>query len=120
MLPAICEELAFRGFILSGLRHVGHRWTAIVISSVFFGAAHAIFQQSLLACLVGMVLGYIVIQSGSLLPAVLFHVVHNSLGLLVQDFLPSAVGRYAWLHWCWPIYRTDGQLVSVASHRSAA
>ena len=25
--PAICEELAFRGFILSGLRHMGHKWS---------------------------------------------------------------------------------------------
>ena len=49
VLPAVCEELAFRGFILSGLRRVGHKWTAIVISSIFFAATHAIFQQSLVA-----------------------------------------------------------------------
>jgi hypothetical protein len=34
--PAICEELAFRGFILSGLRRIGHKWGAIVLTSVFF------------------------------------------------------------------------------------
>jgi len=35
------RELAFRGFILSGLRHVGHKWAAILASSIFFGAAMA-------------------------------------------------------------------------------
>ena len=40
--PAICEELAFRGFILSGLRRMGHKWGAIVLTSVFFGLAHGI------------------------------------------------------------------------------
>ena len=32
LLPAICEELAFRGFILSGLRHMGHKWGAIALT----------------------------------------------------------------------------------------
>ena len=53
VVPAVCEELAFRGFILSGFRHLGHRWRAIVLSAIFFGLTHGILQQSLLACLVG-------------------------------------------------------------------
>src|SRR5690242_15710501 len=40
ILPAICEELAFRGFILSGLRHLGSKRWAIGLSAVFFGMAH--------------------------------------------------------------------------------
>ena len=74
---------------------MGHKWTAIVISSVFFGAAHAIFQQSLIACLVGMVIGFIAIQTGSLLPGVLFHIIHNSMALLVQQFAPATARRAA-------------------------
>ena len=38
VLPAVCEELAFRGFILSGFRQLGHKWTAIIGTSIFFGA----------------------------------------------------------------------------------
>ena len=47
VLPAICEELAFRGFILSGLRHIGHKWWAIVLSAVFFGMSHGMLQPPL-------------------------------------------------------------------------
>jgi len=109
-LPAICEELAFRGFILSGLRHMGHKWTAIIISSVFFGAAHAIFQQSLIACLMGMIIGFIAVQTGSLLPGVLFHIIHNSMALLVQQFAPALRTEHAWLGWLMHDASDEGSL----------
>jgi sodium transport system permease protein len=82
VLPALCEEVAFRGFILSGLRHLGHKWWAIVLSAVFFGVAHGILQQSILATLLGVVLGYLAVQSGSLFPCIIFHMTHNGLLLL--------------------------------------
>lgn len=81
--PAICEELAFRGFILSGLRRIGHKWTAIVLCSVIFGVAHGLLQQSLAATIVGIVIGYIAVKTNSLLPAMAYHLVHNSLGVLL-------------------------------------
>ncbi len=86
--PAICEELAFRGFMLSGFRHVGHKWRAIVYSALFFGMTHAIFQQSIIACLVGVVIGYIAVQTGSIFPAMLYHLIHNMLGV-VSGMIPS-------------------------------
>ena len=106
VLPAICEELAFRGFILSGLRRMGHKWTAIVISSLFFGATHAIFQQSLIAFLVGVVIGFVAVQTGSLLPGVLFHMTHNSLGLLTKEITPALADKGHWLHW---LMRADSE-----------
>jgi sodium transport system permease protein len=82
LTPAICEELAFRGFILSGLRRMGHKWAAIVLCSVLFGLAHSVLQQSLSACLVGIVIGYIAVKTGSLLPATMYHLFHNGLSLV--------------------------------------
>jgi len=88
VVPAVCEEFAFRGFILSGLRHSGKKWRAIVIAAIFFGLAHFIFQQSLVATMVGVVIGYIAVQSGNLLPCIAFHVVHNSLLVAVSRVAP--------------------------------
>jgi sodium transport system permease protein len=82
LVPAICEELAFRGFILSGLRRMGHKWRAIAVASVLFGLSHAVIQQSLIATLVGLVIGCIAVQTGSLLPAIIFHAVHNAIAVL--------------------------------------
>ena len=99
VVPAICEELAFRGFILSGLRHMGHKWTAIVLSSIFFGVAHGLLQQSLAAIAVGVVIGYVVVQSGSLLPGVLFHLTHNALLILAGRITPELVANHPVLGW---------------------
>ncbi len=92
LTPAICEELAFRGFILSGLRHIGHKWWAIVISSVFFGILHGVLQQSIVASTVGLVIGYLAVQSGSIFPCMLFHLVHNSLTVVSAVLSPEELG----------------------------
>ena len=94
LTPAICEELAFRGFILSGLRRMGHKWGAIVLTSVFFGLAHGILQQSLAACVVGIVIGYVAVKTGSLWPGVLYHFVHNSLSVLLARITPDLLESY--------------------------
>jgi sodium transport system permease protein len=80
--PAICEELAFRGFILSGFSRSKRVWLAIGLSSVMFGLMHMIPQQVFNASLLGLVLGLIAVRSGSLLPCVLFHFTWNSLAVL--------------------------------------
>ena len=91
LVPAVCEELAFRGFILSGFRHLGHKWRAIVFSALLFGLTHGILQQSLIACLLGVLLGYLAVQSGSILPCMVFHVVHNTLALANSRITPEMI-----------------------------
>jgi sodium transport system permease protein len=93
LLPAICEELTFRGFILSGFRHLGHKWWAIVASSLLFGVAHPLLQQSLVTCVVGLVIAFIAVQTGSILPGMLFHFTHNALLLVVAHYHDNPAAR---------------------------
>jgi sodium transport system permease protein len=79
LLPAVCEELAFRGFILTGLRRRLRPWTAIGLSSFLFALYHMNVFQFLPTFLLGGVLALLTVRSGSILPAVLFHLLHNSL-----------------------------------------
>jgi sodium transport system permease protein len=90
VMAPVCEELAFRGFLLSGLRRLGHKWWAIALSAAAFGAVHMFLQQQLIAAGVGLVIGYLAVQTGSLLPCILFHALHNGLQLAVPK-LASAV-----------------------------
>jgi len=92
--PAICEELAFRGFILSGLRHLGHKWGAIVLASVFFGLTHFMLQQSIAACVVGIVIGYVAVKTGSIFPGMLYHCVHNGSSVLLTRVTPDLLESY--------------------------
>ncbi|HID76370.1 MAG TPA: CPBP family intramembrane metalloprotease [Planctomycetaceae bacterium] len=105
LMPAVCEELAFRGFILSGLRHLGHKWRAIIYSALFFGLSHALLQQSILATLLGVLLGYVVVQTGSLWPGVALHGVHNILVVAAGMLLPGWLERWPVLGWA--IVRVD-------------
>lgn len=77
--PAICEELAFRGFILSGLARGGRLAIAVGISSMMFGIIHMIPQQAFNATLLGLVLGLLAIYSRSLFPAMAFHFCNNAI-----------------------------------------
>jgi sodium transport system permease protein len=97
VLPAVCEELAFRGFILSGFRRLGRKWQAIVFSSLIFGFAHGVLQQSLIASLLGLLLGYLAIHSGSILPGILFHAVHNALAVSVGQVTAEMIED-------WPLF----------------
>ncbi len=79
--PGICEELAFRGFILSGFARSTRPGMAIALSAFAFGITHVIPQQVFNATLLGLVLGLLAIRSGSLLPGVVFHIAYNSIEL---------------------------------------
>lgn len=82
--PAICEELAFRGFILTGWQKSYRNWAAIVVSSFAFGIIHMIPQQVFNAILLGLVIGLLAVRSGSLLPGVLFHFLFNATQVMLS------------------------------------
>ncbi len=96
IVPAICEEITFRGFILSGFQSFRGRWTAIFLSAAFFGITHGILQQSIMAALTGIVLGIISIQTRSLFPCIAYHATHNALPVLLSC-IPATATHGSWL-----------------------
>jgi sodium transport system permease protein len=99
-MPAICEELAFRGFILSGLRKLGHPKRAILLSALFFGLSHGLaIQQQIAAAILGCVIGYLAIQSGSIFPGMAFHVTHNGIVLVAVSWLHERIQVHK--EWSW-------------------
>jgi len=78
--PAVCEELLFRGVILSGLRRYGY-WPAIVISSLLFALAHASIYRLLPTFCLGLLLGYIVVKTGSIYCSMLLHALNNGVAV---------------------------------------
>ncbi|MEZ6089072.1 MAG: type II CAAX endopeptidase family protein [Pirellulaceae bacterium] len=83
LIPAVCEELAFRGFIFGGLarNHGGLR--AVLVTALMFGFSHAVFQQSVTATAMGCVIGWIALRTGSVLPGIVLHVTNNALTLAI-------------------------------------
>ncbi|MEE2826752.1 MAG: ABC transporter permease subunit/CPBP intramembrane protease [Planctomycetota bacterium] len=99
--PAILEELAFRGFILSGMQSIRSNFKAIILTSILFGVAHAVFQQSIVTFFVGCVLGFIAVRTGSIFPCIAYHAVHNSVFAFITCNGPSLLdGPFGWLFSC--------------------
>lgn len=103
MLPAICEEVAFRGFILSGLEDRRRTRSAIFLSALMFGFLHvlmSLFQQLFNAALLGVVLGLLAVRSRSLLPGIVFHFLNNTFAITQSTWIGSlqAMGIASWLY----------------------
>ncbi|WP_171186497.1 ABC transporter permease subunit/CPBP intramembrane protease [Alienimonas chondri] len=98
--PALCEEIAFRGFLLSGFSRAGRPWLAIGLSSVAFGVVHLVPQQVFAATLAGLILGTLAWKGRSLWPCVLFHVIFNGQQALLGRAEQGDLGPVgdAWLH----------------------
>jgi len=87
VLPAIGEELLFRGTIQQYL----HKWThsshwAIWITAFIFSAIHFQISGFVPRLLIGAYLGYLFYWSGSLWLPIIAHFLHNSWSI-VSDFI---------------------------------
>ncbi len=86
-MPALFEELVFRGIIMQPLRRYGD-WFAILVSSLVFALIHGNISQSPFAFIAGIALGYISIVSGSLWPSVILHFLNNFLATINSFLIP--------------------------------
>jgi sodium transport system permease protein len=89
VLPGVCEEIAFRGLVLNGLRRRFQPWTAVLLSSFFFAVYHTNVFAAAPLFVLGLVLGILAINSGSIWPGALLHVGCRLL-LLSGPLLPAA------------------------------
>ena len=98
IVPAVCEELAFRGFLLSGFARARRAWMAVGLSALAFGVIHIIPQQVFAATLAGLVLGAVAVRGGSLWPCVLFHVLFNGQQVVLAQAAGGKLGGFgeAW------------------------
>lgn len=84
VIPGTCEELFFRGYVLSGVRTSLRRFAAIFVVAFAFGVFHSDVYRLVNTTALGMLLGLLVYQYRSIWPAMLAHVLHNGLSLLTS------------------------------------
>ncbi len=85
ILPAIFEELFFRGFILSTLFNCGGVFS-IVVSSLFFALYHGSLAQLVYQFIYGIFLGALAVQSKSVFPSIILHFINNFLVITFEYF----------------------------------
>lgn len=97
VIPAICEELVFRGWMLSALEgerpSPGRQFAAVVTQAALFGVVHLLPERLPTTFAMGLVLGWMALHTGSLLPGIVCHAVHNAVpvgvSLLAETSLDS-------------------------------
>jgi len=77
--PAICEESLFRGPILRGLHARLGSVAAVCTTAVLFGLFHMDVYRLIPATLLGILLGFITLESGSILPSMVAHFCNNAI-----------------------------------------
>ncbi len=93
VLPALLEELVFRGYVLRALRPYGD-WFAVVVSAVLFGLMHGNILQIPFALLVGIALGWLYVMTDNIWLPVAVHFCNNAMSTLL-DFLSMDMGEEA-------------------------
>ena len=82
-VPAILEELIFRGVILNGYKKLG-AVPAMVITSLLFALIHGSVQQFVFPLLFGLILSFAALKTGSVLAPIIIHFVNNALVVILN------------------------------------
>ena len=85
LTPGVCEELLFRGALLSGMRRDLRPLQVVLWQAVLFGAAHASIYRFLPTAAVGGVLAALTLRTRVLWPAVLLHTTYNAILVLAEE-----------------------------------
>jgi sodium transport system permease protein len=102
LTPALCEELFFRGLVLSGLRRLGP-WQAILACALLFGLAHSSVYRLVPTFFIGLLLSWLVWKTGSIWTSIVAHALNNGIAATLVYSKPLAAalgaGTQAYLGW---------------------
>jgi uncharacterized protein len=100
LIAGVAEELFFRGYMQTRLAEAWGAARAVVVTAACFGVLHVDLSgiHMALAFAMGLYLGFVVERTGSVLPAIVCHVVNNivytlqtAFGATVHDRATNAV-----------------------------
>ena len=98
VLPAVVEELFFRGALLSALEPYG-TWPALLLSSLAFALIHGNLYNFAGPLAAGMIYGYLTYVLDSVWPAIFAHLLNNGLSLALSGGarICSALGLWPYV-----------------------
>ncbi len=89
LTPAVCEEVLFRGYFQTRLTQAMHPIFGILIASFFFAAFHMDLVHVIAVFPMGVFLGWVSWRSGSLIPAMMGHLVNNVISVVMVVMEPD-------------------------------
>ena len=94
VLPAVAEELFFRGILQRLFIQMTKRpWAGIVLTAIIFSAVHVQFLGFFPRVALGIVLGALYWYSGSLWPGIIAHFINNGLQVILVYSNPKMLEK---------------------------
>jgi len=89
IIPAVCEELLFRGVIVNALKCKGNIF-AIILSSIMFSIFHFSPSQLIYPVCFGLILSIVYLRTNNIIFPILLHFINNAFSLSIQYFSNSS------------------------------
>lgn len=84
LMPAIAEELLFRGIMLKGFSRRASGVASVLLSGLMFCLMHGSIQQTFYQLILGIMLGFVAYYTGNILFSMLFHFLNNAIVVLLE------------------------------------
>lgn len=89
VVPSVCEEILFRGYVLRNFQKSMLPILAIILSGLLFGLYHIRLTQLIPLSVLGMLLAWMTIRTGSIWPAVSAHFANNASAVTLATYFPE-------------------------------
>lgn len=89
LIPAICEEILFRGYVFRSFEKSWSPMVAVIVSGLIFGLFHIQLGNIFPLATLGIVLALITWLSGTIWPAIIAHFINNGAAVLVGSQYPE-------------------------------
>jgi sodium transport system permease protein len=86
VLPAVFEEITFRGLLLHGLSRRMHPALVTLVVGLIFGIFHVALFRFLPTAFLGVALAAVTLLTGSIFPAMVWHGLSNATSVLIYQF----------------------------------
>lgn len=103
IVPGVCEELLFRGMLLSSFQRQMSETKSICITAVLFAVMHMNFPQFTFYVILGLILGLITVRTASIYPAIFAHIAHNGLAVILGFVQKNQQVMDPKTHMPWPL-----------------
>ena len=83
LLPAICEEFLFRGFVYSGLKNKFSPYIALLITSILFGIFHLDLLRFISTTILGIAINYALYKTDNIFISTYIHFLNNLFSIVL-------------------------------------
>ena len=103
LLPALCEETVYRGFLCNSFARPGKKIDvkAIVVSSLLFAIMHTSPWQFVHPLVLGGVIAFVYLATKSIWASIILHFSNNAMVLLFGFLLKGSFEAFVIANWWW-------------------